>query len=153
MVIDDKLIESSSRRSVPRNAFGILLAVLLLVASIMIGCSTDGTGGDPSEIEPLQIDVQFDYAKAAELGYTGTITGKSVELLPGSSAIDTLEMVNCTAFISGGYVQAINGLQENDLVPGSGWTYSVNGYAPDQPANMYRLTSGDEVVWSFYIPD
>lgn len=49
------------------------------------------------------------------------------------------------------YVSAINGLKENDIRPGSGWMYSVNGKYVDKSAGEKRVKPGDRVHWYFSV--
>ena len=49
------------------------------------------------------------------------------------------------------YVSAINGLKENDIKPGSGWMYSVNGKYVDKSAGDKLIKPGDQVHWYFTV--
>lgn len=49
----------------------------------------------------------------------------------------------------GGYIAAIEGLEERDFGQDSGWKYSVNGTFPSAGASNYILKNGDAVVWRF----
>lgn len=71
----------------------------------------------------------------------------------GITARDVLDNTDLTITGSGNYVSAINGLEEFDYGPGSGWLYKVNGTLyGSTPADDYKLDIDDEVLW-YYTSD
>lgn len=47
------------------------------------------------------------------------------------------------------YVSAIGNLYEFDCGGSSGWTYTVNGEAPDCSADAYVVQNGDVITWNY----
>ncbi|MCO7177058.1 DUF4430 domain-containing protein [Sporolactobacillus kofuensis] len=47
------------------------------------------------------------------------------------------------------YVKSINGQRAGDKSAQSGWTYSVNGKTPNVSSGIYKLHSGDTLVWNY----
>lgn len=47
------------------------------------------------------------------------------------------------------YIEGINQLYEFDCGSLSGWTYKVNGIAPNYGCSKYEISDGDDIVWSY----
>lgn len=47
------------------------------------------------------------------------------------------------------YIQGINGLNEFDHGPQSGWLYKVNGVQPNAGAGRYNVKDGDHIEWIY----
>ncbi len=47
------------------------------------------------------------------------------------------------------YIQGINGLNEFDHGPQSGWLYKVNGVQPSAGAGRYNVKDGDHIEWIY----
>lgn len=75
----------------------------------------------------------------------------SVSIPQGSSAYDALlatgASVDSGAYPGGGtWILAINGLGEDST---HGWTYAVNGVLPNYMSDLYEVSDGDSIVWSY----
>ncbi|MDX9889193.1 MAG: DUF4430 domain-containing protein, partial [Anaerovoracaceae bacterium] len=71
----------------------------------------------------------------------------------GITARDVLDNTPLSITGSRAYVTAIDGLNEFEHGPNSGWLYTVNGgVAGTTPSNSKRLSIGDEVLW-YYTSD
>ena len=59
--------------------------------------------------------------------------------------------INTNGFGPAIYVRGINGLNEFDRGPQSGWKYKVNGTFPSASAGTYKVNNGDKVEWIYII--
>lgn len=57
--------------------------------------------------------------------------------------------VSCRDYGIFKYVAIIDGLEEYEYGPQSGWVYEVNENRPDEYPGAYKVKSGDKVVWAF----
>ncbi|MGI6045976.1 MAG: DUF4430 domain-containing protein [Eggerthellaceae bacterium] len=101
--------------------------------------------------DSIEVTVQVDPTAANRpLMYSG-----SVELNKGATAYDALcktgLSVNARSTQYGIYVAGIEGLNEKDYGPQSGWVYYVNGSFPSQPASSYTLSGGESVSWNYVV--
>lgn len=89
-------------------------------------------------------------------GPTGTLKSRAgVNWYRGMTALSLLQQSGLAISYdsSGTYVQGINGIEEFDYGPKSGWLYSVNGVTPPvTAANRYSIDADDEVIW-YYTKD
>lgn len=85
------------------------------------------------------------------------INGCTVTLDNGSSAYDAVQLacnkqgVHMTTVNSGygKYVKGFNNIDEKDCGSQSGWLYFVNGSSPSKSCSKYKLSNGDNVVFSY----
>lgn len=85
------------------------------------------------------------------------INGCTVTLANGSSAYDAVQLacnkqgVHMTTVNSGygKYVKGFNNIDEKDCGSQSGWLYFVNGSSPSKSCSKYKLSNGDNVVFSY----
>lgn len=85
------------------------------------------------------------------------INGCTVTLANGSSAYDAVRLacnkqgVHMTTVNSGygKYVKGFNNIDEKDCGSQSGWLYFVNGSSPSKSCSKYKLSNGDNVVFSY----
>lgn len=85
------------------------------------------------------------------------INGCTVTLDNGSSAYDAVQLacnkqgVHMTTVNSGygKYVKGFNNIDEKDCGSQSGWLYFVNGNSPSKSCSKYKLSNGDNVVFSY----
>lgn len=85
------------------------------------------------------------------------INSCTVTLDNGSSAYDAVQLacnkqgVHMTTVNSGygKYVKGFNNIDEKDCGSQSGWLYFVNGSSPSKSCSKYKLSNGDNVVFSY----
>lgn len=85
------------------------------------------------------------------------INSYTVTLDNGSSAYDAVQLacnkqgVHMTTVNSGygKYVKGFNNIDEKDCGSQSGWLYFVNGSSPSKSCSKYKLSNGDNVVFSY----
>lgn len=85
------------------------------------------------------------------------INGFTVTLPNGSSAYDAVNLacnqqgIYMTTVSSGygKYVKGFNNIDEKDCGSQSGWLYFVNGSSPSKSCSKYKLSNGDNVVFSY----
>lgn len=85
------------------------------------------------------------------------INSCTVTLDNGSSAYDAVQTacnkqgVNMITVSSGygKYVKGFNNIDEKDCGSQSGWIYLVNGSSPSKSCSKYKLSDGDNVVFSY----
>lgn len=85
------------------------------------------------------------------------INSCTVTLDNGSSAYDAVQLacnkqgVHMTTVNSGygKYVKGFNNINEKDCGSQSGWLYFVNGSSPSKSCSKYKLSNGDNVVFSY----
>lgn len=85
------------------------------------------------------------------------INGCTVTLANGSSAYDAVQLacnkqgVHMITESSGygKYVKGFNNIDEKDCGSQSGWLYFVNGSSPSKSCSKYKLSNGDNVVFSY----
>lgn len=109
---------------------------------------------DPGPDDPT-ISVSFTIRGDRKMGelYSGTVN----RLAENASVWDALQKVASAENIdlkyrnqyNTVYVEAIDGLEEFDNGPYSGWKYKVNGTYPPVGCAKYKLESGDTVVWTY----
>ncbi len=110
---------------------------------------TDDTSGPGGGSETNRVNLQV-------IGYNGKnayniLNKTNITIENNDTAYSILAKAGLTATMSGGYVSAINGLEEKEFGPGSGWKYSVNNVYPSASALSYRLKSGDSVIWRYVL--
>lgn len=82
-----------------------------------------------------------------------------VKFTQGETAYEVLRRVckaagidvtyNYMPLIGGYYVTGIDGLEEHDFGPGSGWLFEVNGWFPNFGSGKYEISDSDFVVWHY----
>lgn len=85
------------------------------------------------------------------------INGCTITLDNGSSAYDAVQLacnkqgVHMITESSGygKYVKGFNNIDEKDCGSQSGWLYFVNGSSPSKSCSKYKLSNGDNVVFSY----
>lgn len=87
-------------------------------------------------------------------GYDGTrsttmLGTTTLEIGSRDTPISLLDKAGLDYTNQGGYIAAIEGLEEREHGPDSGWKYSVNGTFPSAGASSYILKAGDAVVWRY----
>lgn len=98
--------------------------------------------------------------KAAFVPEDGIIVSQTeVDYQPGESVYDFLNRIckenklhmeaSYTPLYDAYYIEGINQLYEFDCGSLSGWTYKVNGIAPNYGCSKYEISDGDDIVWSY----
>lgn len=85
------------------------------------------------------------------------INGCTVTLNNGSSAYDAVQIacnqkgihMNTVNSGYGKYIAGFNNIDEKDCGSQSGWLYFVNGNPPSKSCSKYKLSNGDNVVFSY----
>lgn len=92
----------------------------------------------------ISVQIEVDASAAGR----GIMVSKKVQVKKGSTVYDAL----CKAVKPQGrpsYISGINGLNEKEHGPLSGWVYTVNGVQVMKAANACKLKEGDIVVWTY----
>lgn len=87
-------------------------------------------------------------------GYKKLFYSGNLHITKKTTAFTLLEQTNLKVKYTSSpaiYVSSINGLKENDVKPGSGWMYSVNGKYVDKSAGDKAIKPGDKVHWYFTV--
>lgn len=87
-------------------------------------------------------------------GYKKLFYSGNLHITKRTTAFTLLEQTNLKVKYTSSpaiYVSSINGLKENDVKPGSGWMYSVNGKYVDKSAGDKAIKPGDKVHWYFTV--
>ncbi|WP_186785908.1 S-layer homology domain-containing protein [Paenibacillus agilis] len=109
----------------------------------------NGAGGSVPTTQNIQVTVTTEVPK------TGLPMNNQQAYRTDMTAFDALVglvgAANITSVGSGAslYVSCAVGLCEMENGPMSGWTYTVNGTAPNRSAGAYKLNQGDTVVWKY----
>lgn len=119
----------------------------------------------PVEDKPQETPVQPEEKPAVTMFHINlTITGLDgsmgqgiVEVEEGKSGFDVLKKfcdqkgmtIKTTGFGPIIYVSGINGLNEFDHGPQSGWVYQVNGIQPNKSSGSYIMKDGDTIEWIY----
>lgn len=82
-----------------------------------------------------------------------------VSFNPGETVFDVLQRVcmqqniqmeySWTPMYGSYYIEGINNLYEFDCGNESGWMYKVNGWFPNYGVSLYKLESGDQIVFAY----
>jgi len=93
-----------------------------------------------------------DPAAVAGLSSNGVILARRTLNLPVDATVrQALDATGVRLNARGAYIAGIGGLNERDLGPRSGWLYSVNGQFPAMSASIFRLSTGDTIVWHYTV--
>lgn len=101
----------------------------------------------------MVVQVDIEYPNQVDPSQYQIAPSMSVSLPIDATAYDALVATGCDIVEQDGFVDSINDLGLNDIAEGSGWTYTVNGEYATVSASEFVLSNGDNVVWSFYIPE
>ena len=91
------------------------------------------------------------------IGVNSTMMQGNIEVNSASTAYSVLrelakqngKSISTKGFGSTVYVSGIDGLNEFDHGPSSGWMYKVNGTPPNIGAGAYKVKAGDQVIWYY----
>jgi hypothetical protein len=124
------------------------IAGLKKIGTIFIKDDDPGEPGGPNP--PQKPDVAHIYIK----GYKGIILSRTqVKLSKGDTVLSLTQSVLSTEGIDytirKGYVAGIDGQNEFDKGPDSGWLFKVNGKFPGVGADSTIVRSGDYIEWIY----
>lgn len=85
------------------------------------------------------------------------ISSYSVTIPNGSTAYDAVKTacenqgvtINVVSSSYGKYIAGFNNIDEKDCGNQSGWIYFINGSSPSKSCSKYKLSNGDNVVFSY----
>ncbi|WP_217593436.1 S-layer homology domain-containing protein [Cohnella sp. GbtcB17] len=125
-----------------------LLLIVAMIACLTAPASAAGIAVNGTTAGTVTLSVIGDAQRGTLL------PAAQVVLQDGDTAYSVLERTMPGKVKSSGsgetlYVSGIDGLSELDLGPKSGWVYEVDGVYPAGSASMYRLKTGDAVVWRY----
>lgn len=103
------------------------------------------SGGSGSQPSTATLKV-YGYDGTRSTTMLGTTT---LEIGSRDTPISLLDKAGLDYTNQGGYIAAIEGLEEREHGSDSGWKYSVNGTFPSAGASSYILKAGDAVVWRY----
>lgn len=106
---------------------------------------------EPEDIKPVfKVSISI-------TGMDGLMAQGNIEFEGNKSVFDILKTlcdqnslsISTTGFGQIIYVKGINGLNEFDYGPESGWKYKVNGVYPSAGAGAYKIKDGDQIEWVY----
>lgn len=112
----------------------------------------------PQQVEPPKQETPVKQTVSVQvIGVNSTMMQGNIEVNSSSTAYSVLrelakqngKSISTKGFGSTVYVSGIDGLEEFDHGPSSGWMYKVNGTPPNIGAGAYRLKAGDQVIWYY----
>lgn len=120
--------------------------------------STKQQTSTPQQVEtPKQETPVKQTVSIQVIGINTTMMQGNIEVNSSSTAYSVLKelakqngkSISTKGFGSTVYVSGIDGLNEFDHGPSSGWMYKVNGTPPNIGAGAYKVKAGDTVIWYY----
>ena len=158
---------SEMKKRCPRSmAWALLLALALMVAPVLGGCSSNepaADGGDAPAAQSAEqpaapedssttgadkMTVTVEVLSATDEG--AALFSEEMAVDQGTTALGALKATGLDVTVEdsdyGPFVTAI-GTTANE--GSSGWTYTVNGESPTVGADATELAAGDKLVWEY----
>ena len=155
---DTKSSEASSKQDTKSSDTFSKQETKPSVSSNKQGTSTKQQTSTPQQVEiPKQETPVKQTVSIQVIGINTTMMQGNIEVNSSSTAYSVLKelakqngkSISTKGFGSTVYVSGIDGLNEFDHGPSSGWMYKVNGTPPNIGAGAYKVKAGDTVIWYY----
>ena len=121
-----------------------IIAVVLIVFSLLSGCSNNASDSSESEVTLL---ITRDFGN--EVIFSADVTIKK-----DATVIDVMEEnITVETKYNGSFINSINGLESNyagNAKEKFDWFYYINGVCADVGGNDYYLNDGDKIWWDYH---
>ena len=155
---DTKSSEASSKQDTKSSDTSSKQETKPSVSSNKRDTSTKQQTSTPQQVEtPKQETPVKQTVSIQVIGINTTMMQGNIEVSSSSTAYSVLKelakqngkSISTKGFGSTVYVSGIDGLNEFDHGPSSGWMYKVNGTPPNIGAGAYKVKAGDTVIWYY----
>ena len=155
---DTKSSEASSKQDTKSSDTSSKQETKPSVSSNKQDTSTKQQTSTPQHVEtPRQETPVKQTVSIQVIGINTTMMQGNIEVNSSSTAYSVLKelakqngkSISTKGFGSTVYVSGIDGLNEFDHGPSSGWMYKVNGTPPNIGAGAYKVKAGDTVIWYY----
>lgn len=155
---DTKSSEASSKQDTKSSDTSSKQETKPSVSSNKQDTSTKQQTSTPQQVEtPRQETPVKQTVSIQVIGINTTMMQGNIEVNSSSTAYSVLKelakqngkSISTKGFGSTVYVSGIDGLNEFDHGPSSGWMYKVNGTPPNIGAGAYKVKAGDTVIWYY----
>lgn len=131
----------------------ISLLTVLLMLSMVTACGVAEQGTAEKASQPSTITEDVSKEKVCYITVEDHCSEQAVEVTENMTVYDALKATDAKVSAKstgyGVYVEGINGRFEFDEGSNSGWVYTVNGNRVSESCDGYKVSGGDQIVWSY----